>query len=131
MMTSNTTTAMILVRSDHGDGGWSLHPAGVTDDAIAEGDALTLADGPAEHVGGGWDRPNAADYIAAETALRKALGERPRLEAYIEELRALIALMQNQALDYKHPNFTGESSGADGLPQPDEDYWAYEAWLAT
>lgn len=53
---------LILCRSDAGDGGWSLHPPGTTDEAIANGDARILASGEAERDGDGWDRPNAADY---------------------------------------------------------------------
>ena len=56
---------LILCRSDAGDGGWSLHPPGTTDEAIASGDARTLASGEAECDGAGWDRPNAADYREA------------------------------------------------------------------
>lgn len=39
---------LILCRSDAGDGGWSLHPPGTTDEAIANGDARILASGEAE-----------------------------------------------------------------------------------
>jgi hypothetical protein len=54
--------AMILCRSDAGGGGWSLHPPGTTDEAIANGDARILASGTADRDGAGWDRPNHADY---------------------------------------------------------------------
>ena len=62
-----STTDLVLVRSDSGDGGWSLHPAGSTDDQIASGDAPYLASGPArwDDDEGDWDRPNASDYAAA------------------------------------------------------------------
>lgn len=56
---------LVLCRSDAGDGGWSLHPPGTTDEAIASGDARILASGEAERVGDGWNRPNAADYLDA------------------------------------------------------------------
>ena len=62
---------LILCRSDAGDGGWSLHPPGTTDEAIANGDARILACGEAERDGAGWDRPNAADY---RKALEQARG---------------------------------------------------------
>jgi hypothetical protein len=65
----NTQQRLVLCRSDHGDGGWSLHPADTTDDAIANGDAPILASGPAEWIDGEWSRPNAADYAAAAAAL--------------------------------------------------------------
>ena len=39
---------LILCRSDAGDGGWSLHPHGTTDEAIASGDARILASGSQE-----------------------------------------------------------------------------------
>lgn len=49
---------MDLVRSDNGDGGWSLHPDGE--------DSLVLS-GPSECDGDGdWLRPNGADYALAE-----------------------------------------------------------------
>lgn len=60
---------LILCRSDAGDGGWSLHPHGTTDEAIASGDARILASGDAEMVGGEWSRPNAEDYAEAVLAL--------------------------------------------------------------
>jgi len=41
---------LILCRSDAGDGGWSLHPPGTTDEAIASGDAHILASGEAERL---------------------------------------------------------------------------------
>lgn len=56
---------LTLCRSDAGDGGWSLHPPGSTDDAIAEGDARILASGDSEMVHGAWSRPDADDYRAA------------------------------------------------------------------
>ena len=54
-----------LCRSDCGDGGWSLHPAGATDEQIASGDAPVLVSGTAQWVDGDWDRPNAQDYASA------------------------------------------------------------------
>lgn len=59
-------TSMILIRSDGGDGGWSLHPAGYPDEQYADGTVPTLAEGEAEWVDGGWNRPTEADWAAAE-----------------------------------------------------------------
>ncbi len=61
---------MILVRSDMGDGGWSLYAAGSTDEDIAEGVARPLAEGTASMVDGAWDAPTEADYAAALAAYR-------------------------------------------------------------
>jgi hypothetical protein len=55
----------ILERSDMGDGGWSLHRAGTTDEQIVDGEGI-LACGDAKMVDGVWDRPNDADYAAAD-----------------------------------------------------------------
>ena len=61
---------LILCRSDGGDGGWSLHPAGSTDEQIASGDAPVLVSGPAQWDDdeGYWERPNAQDYAEAVTS---------------------------------------------------------------
>jgi hypothetical protein len=56
---------LVLCRSDCGDGGWSLHPAGSTDEQIASGDAPVLVSGTAQWADGDWDRPNAQDYASA------------------------------------------------------------------
>ena len=56
---------LVLCRSDCGDGGWSLHPAGSTDEQIASGDAPVLVSGTAQWGDGDWDRPNAQDYASA------------------------------------------------------------------
>lgn len=58
---------LVLCRSDRGDGGWSLHEPGSTDDEIASGDAPYLVSGPAEwdDQTGEWSRPNYDDYQAA------------------------------------------------------------------
>ena len=61
----NQEDDLVLVRSDQGDGGWSLHPAGSTDEQIAQGDAPYLVSGTAQWVDGEWDRPNAEDYAEA------------------------------------------------------------------
>jgi len=61
-----TTTNFVLVRSDAGDGGWSLHPPGYTPEQIAEGYAPWLVTGTAKMQSDGeWDRPNANDYASA------------------------------------------------------------------
>ena len=64
-----TADDLVLVRSDAGDGGWSLHAPGSTDEAIASGDAPYLASGDAEMEDGEWSRPDEQDYRAALTAL--------------------------------------------------------------
>jgi hypothetical protein len=67
---------LVLCRSDHGDGGWSLHAPGATDAEIASGDAPYLACGEAEwdEERGDWNRPNEADYEAAHAALGAGRG---------------------------------------------------------
>ncbi len=60
-----------VVRSDWGDGGWSLHPAEATDEAIAEGAAPTLLTGDAVWIGDDWSRPNTADYVRALQRLQQ------------------------------------------------------------
>ena len=49
------TAPLVLCRSDAGDGGWSLHAPGSTDEDIATGEAPSLTSGP-----------NARDYAAAQ-----------------------------------------------------------------
>lgn len=56
------TDQLVLCRSDRGDGGWSLHAPGSTDDEIATGDAPYL-------VSGGDGEPTEADYLAAAEKL--------------------------------------------------------------
>lgn len=57
---------LVLCRSDTGDGGWSLHAPGSTDEQIASGDEPYLASGSAEWgERDGWSRPNYDDYQAA------------------------------------------------------------------
>jgi hypothetical protein len=55
----------VLVRSDAGDGGWSLYAPNATDEQIASGDEPPLSSGEAELEDGEWDRPNAEDYDIA------------------------------------------------------------------
>lgn len=64
------TKQLELVRSDRGDGGWSLHPHGYSDDQYAAGDVPVLASGTAEvdKETGAWSRPNQEDYTMAERA---------------------------------------------------------------
>ena len=59
----------VLCRSDRGDGGWSLHAPGSTDEDIASGDAPPLICGTSLMVGQRWQRPDADDYVGAEEAL--------------------------------------------------------------
>ncbi len=67
-MTTNEND-LVLVRSDLGDGGWSLHRPGATDEDIAIGESPPLLSGTAVRVGDGWSRPDSTDY---GVALRKA-----------------------------------------------------------
>jgi hypothetical protein len=63
---------LVLTRSDQGDGGWSLHPPGTTDEQIANGDVAPLATGesfPSAVLGKKWARPNDADYTSAYRSL--------------------------------------------------------------
>lgn len=61
-MTTYTAADMVLCRSDAGDGGWSLHAPGATDEEIAVGDAPIILDGEAELIGDQWTAPTEADY---------------------------------------------------------------------
>ncbi len=59
--------AIILCRSDAGDGGWSLHRPGTTNEQIANGEGILLTgtatwDDAADH----WDAPTLEDYEEAE-----------------------------------------------------------------
>lgn len=55
----------VICRSDMGDGGWSIHAPGSTDDDIREGLAYPLLTGTATMRSGQWSRPNAADVRRA------------------------------------------------------------------
>jgi hypothetical protein len=61
---------LVLCRSDQGDGGWSLHSPGTTDEEIANGENLLIS-GVAKWDDelDGWDRPNNADYRRAKRAI--------------------------------------------------------------
>ena len=66
MRAKPTDHDFVLARSDAGDGGWSLHAPGTTDEDIATGEAPALTSGPSgKNRGGKWLRPNARDYAAA------------------------------------------------------------------
>lgn len=65
MTNANNANDLILVRSDAGDGGWSIHAPGLSNDEIAEGDGLLLC-GTATMTDGGWDAPTANDYAEAQ-----------------------------------------------------------------
>ena len=80
MKTTMTTSDLVLVRSDLGDGGWSLHPAGTTDEQIAEGEAIILASGTANLVGGELLDYDTADFIRVATPgeARKSLAQANR-----------------------------------------------------
>lgn len=61
---------LVLCRSDHGDGGWSLHAPGSTDEDIASGDAPALLTGTARRgADSAWSRPSVRDYAAAHRAM--------------------------------------------------------------
>lgn len=63
---------LVLCRSDLGDGGWSLHAPGSTDQDIASGDAYPIATGTSRrNRAGNWTRPNARDYSRALDAWRQ------------------------------------------------------------
>jgi hypothetical protein len=64
-------TNFIPTRSDQGDGGWSLHAPGSTDEDIATGDAPALVTGVSRKRGGKWLRPNARDYADAALVLAR------------------------------------------------------------
>jgi hypothetical protein len=60
---------LVLTRSDQGDGGWSLHPPGTTEEQISGGEVPPTMTGMAEKIeeGDDWDAPSASDYAIAET----------------------------------------------------------------
>jgi hypothetical protein len=61
---------LILVRSDAGDGGWSLHAPWATADQIANGDEPPLQSGTADYKSDGeWARPDRFDYTRAMNVL--------------------------------------------------------------
>jgi hypothetical protein len=64
----------VLVRSDQGDGGWSIHAPGSTDKDIAAGDAPYLVCGKARwnDITQTWSRPNLDDFRLAMTKHQKA-----------------------------------------------------------
>lgn len=74
MKTPIRTYDLVLVRSDAGDGGWSLHATGSTSQQIAEGEAPPLVSGtaalrdPDDH--NSWDAPTQKDYDRANNAQR-------------------------------------------------------------
>lgn len=67
--TRTTYTARDLVLCESADG-WSLHAPGSTDDAIANGDAPYIIDGPGE--------PTEADYAEAFRRWCHGLGNDPQ-----------------------------------------------------
>lgn len=74
-----TARDLVLVRSDTGDGGWSLHTKAEVADAEAHSDApAILVSGDAYNVADtrdGWSRPNAYDYAEALRIANAALKE--------------------------------------------------------
>jgi hypothetical protein len=70
-----TASDLVLCRSDKGDGGWSLHAPGSTDEDIATGNAPPLLTGQGERGAlEHWTRPAPIDYARA---LRILEGEQP------------------------------------------------------
>jgi hypothetical protein len=69
-------TWLRCVRSDQGDGGWSIHHSDATDDEIAngEGRGVVLHSGTAEWIEDEqiWNRPNDQDYIEAAKRAKNA-----------------------------------------------------------
>lgn len=65
---------LLLVRSDHGDGGWSLHP--YEDRELGPDEMTVLISGTAywDDNHGQWDRPNEADIQTAMDALQNEYG---------------------------------------------------------
>jgi hypothetical protein len=65
-----TSDKLILVRSDAGDGGWSLHAPWATADQIASGDESPLQSGTADYTSDGeWARPDRFDYARTMNVL--------------------------------------------------------------
>ncbi len=62
-----TSQHLILVRSDSGDGAWSLHAPDATDAEIADGTAPALASGEGrwDEDAGAWAPPPLVDVAAA------------------------------------------------------------------
>lgn len=71
------TAVLVLCRSDQGDGGWSLHRPGATDDEIADGSAPCLVSGTADQGDDGeWSAPTERDYERARVMLLRQLSAR-------------------------------------------------------
>lgn len=66
-----TADDLVICRSDIGDGGWSLHAPGSTDEQIASGERPALNSGTAEKDDetGYWSAPDEHDYRIALTTL--------------------------------------------------------------
>jgi hypothetical protein len=65
-----TSDKLLLVRSDQGDGGWSLHAPWATANQIASGDEPPLPSGTADYTSDGeWARPDRFDYARAMNVL--------------------------------------------------------------
>jgi hypothetical protein len=74
IVNSRNGRPLYVLRSDTGDGGWSLHSAGQIAMAEIEGDSPNmLLSGPAQwdSATGGWNRPNAADIEHAVALIKK------------------------------------------------------------
>jgi hypothetical protein len=65
-MTELTAADLILVRSDTGDGGWSLHTKEQIEMAEPDEAPCSLISGPSQMgADGEWARPNISDYAQA------------------------------------------------------------------
>jgi len=60
---------LVVTRSDQGDGGWSLHPPGTTEEQISGGEVPPLMTGMADKTeeSDDWDAPSASDYAIADS----------------------------------------------------------------
>jgi hypothetical protein len=67
---------LILCRSDQGDGGWSLHVLGTSDEDIAEGKGLILSGRSDKDIRlNTWGRPNERDFQRAAKILARLKGD--------------------------------------------------------
>jgi hypothetical protein len=71
---SDQRRTVILVRSDYGDGEWSLHNPDATAEEQEWGEDIVLTGCSEWH--DGWARPNAADYAEAERRLAAGVRDR-------------------------------------------------------
>ena len=75
-----TTYKIEMVRSDMGDGGWSLHGVKKNSDPSDLDSYPLLVSGPSSMRKGEWVRPSPADYRRAQSVARRYARERYDLE---------------------------------------------------